>query len=75
MSEIPDSKNIKLDEKYKIGEAVQASILKIDVNQKKISLSIKDYDKAVEREEMAKYIGQDNAPAKTSFGSLINNKT
>lgn len=75
LSEIPDSKNIKLDEKYKIGEAVQASILKIDVNQKKISLSIKDYDKAVEREEMAKYIGQDNAPAKTSFGSLINNKT
>lgn len=56
ISEIPDGRNIKLEDLYKVGESVRTVVVKIEPNNKKISLSIKDFDKAVEREEMAKYI-------------------
>jgi small subunit ribosomal protein S1 len=72
VSQIPDGKNLKLEEIYKVGETIKTVLLKIEPEQKKISLSIKDFDKAVEKEEMARYIKQDDSPSSESMGSFIN---
>lgn len=72
ISEIPDGRNIKLEDLYKVGDSVRTVVVKIEPNNKKISLSIKDFDKAVEREEMAKYTKEDNQPSRESIGSFMN---
>ncbi|MCB1189343.1 MAG: 30S ribosomal protein S1 [Leptospiraceae bacterium] len=74
VSQIPESKDIKLEEIYRVGEPIKAVILKIESELKKISLSIKDYDRVREREEMAKYIKSDDSPSSESLSSLINSK-
>ena len=71
VSQIPESKTQKLEELYKVGDIIKAVILKIDPDNKKISLSVKDFDKAMEKEEISKYIKTDT-PSSESFGSFIN---
>ncbi|MBK8395191.1 MAG: 30S ribosomal protein S1 [Leptospiraceae bacterium] len=71
VSQIPESKTQKLEELYKVGDIIKAVILKIDPDNKKISLSVKDFDKAMEKEEISKYIKSDT-PSSESFGSFIN---
>ncbi|MCB1179468.1 MAG: 30S ribosomal protein S1 [Leptospiraceae bacterium] len=72
ISQIPNGKDIKLEETYKVGDDIKAVLLKIEPENKKISLSIKDFDKAIEKEEMARYIKQDDSPSSESIGSFIN---
>ncbi len=72
VSQIPDGKNIKLEEIYKSGETIKAVVLKIEPDSKKISLSIKDFDKALEKEEMSRYLKQDDSPSHGTLGSFIN---
>ncbi len=72
ISEIPDGRNANLEELFKVGETIKTVVVKIEPNNKKISLSIKDFDKAVEREEMAKYIKEDGSPSRESIGSFMN---
>lgn len=72
ISQIPDSKNVKLEEMYAVGDSVNAVILKIESELKKISLSVKDYDRVKEREEMAKYIKSDDSPSSESLSSILN---
>ena len=72
VSQIPDGKNIKLEEIYKAGEVIKAVVLKIEPDSKKISLSIKDFDKALEKEEMSRYLKQDDSPSHGTLGSFIN---
>ena len=72
VSQIPDGKNLKLDDIYRVGEQIKAVVLKIEPDAKKISLSIKDFDKALEKEEMARYIKQDDSPSSGSLGSFMN---
>ncbi|MCE9500321.1 MAG: 30S ribosomal protein S1 [Leptospira sp.] len=71
VSQIPDSKTIKLEDVYKPGDILKAVILKIEAETKKISLSIKDFDRAVEREEMSRYMKSD-VPSSESMGSFFN---
>jgi len=72
VSQIPDGKNIKLEDVYRAGETIKAVVLKIEPDTKKISLSIKDFDKALEKEEMSRYLKQDDSPSHGSLGSFIN---
>lgn len=72
VSQIPDGKNLKLDDIYRVGDQIKAVVLKIEPDAKKISLSIKDFDKALEKEEMARYIKQDDSPSSGSLGSFMN---
>ena len=71
VSQLPEGRDSNLEENYPIGEEVKAVILKIEPKTKKISLSIKDFDKALEREEMARYIKSDSTPSSGSLGSFI----
>ncbi|MGJ4747551.1 30S ribosomal protein S1 [Leptospira sp. SA-E8] len=72
ISEIPGGKDTNLAESYKPGDIVKCAVVKIDSKNKKISLSIKDFDKALEREEMAKYLKTSDTPSRESLGSFIN---
>lgn len=74
ISEIPPEKSQNLEDYYPVGTEVRTAVLKIDSNSKKISLSIKDHEKAVEREEMAKYIKDDGEVSRESLGAFINLK-
>lgn len=74
ISEIPGERSQSLEEIFPVGSTVRTAVLKIDANSKKISLSIKDHEKAVEREEMAKYIKEDNEVSRESIGAFINRK-
>lgn len=74
ISEVPQDKSQNLEDYFPVGTEVRTAVLKIDSNTKKISLSIKDHDKAVEREEMAKYIKEDDEVSRESIGSFINLK-
>ncbi|WCL48718.1 30S ribosomal protein S1 [Leptospira sp. GIMC2001] len=74
ISEVPPDTTQNLEEHFPIGSSVRTAVLKIDTNAKKISLSIKDHEKAVEREEMAKYIKEDNEVSRESLGSFMNLK-
>lgn len=72
VSQIPDGKNIKLEEHYKVGDTLKAIVMKIESDQKKISLSIKDLEKALEKEELSRYIKKDDSPSSESMASFIN---
>lgn len=72
VSEIPKQKVENLAESFKVGDIVKTVILKIDVPTKKISLSVKDYERSMEKAEMAKYMKSDNHPSTSTIGDLIN---
>ena len=53
-------------EKFKVGDKVKAVITEINSKKKKLSLSLKEYKKSVQREEISKYIqAEDDAPMAT----------
>ncbi|EKP04746.1 putative ribosomal protein S1 [Leptospira kirschneri str. 2008720114] len=72
ISEVPNGKEVNLAELYKSDEIVKTAVIKVDVKNKKISLSIKDFDKALEREEMSKYLKTSDTPSRESLGSFLN---
>ncbi len=53
-------------EKYNIGDKVKALVTEINPKKKKLSLSIREYKKTLQREEISKYIqNEDDAPMAT----------
>lgn len=66
---ISDKFNEELDaemEKYNVGDKVKTVITEINPRKKKLSLSIKEYKKSIQREEISKYIqSEDDTPMAT----------
>ena len=54
---------------FKIGQKITAKISKVDTTEAKLSLSIKEYDKGVKKETVAKYIK--TAEQKVTFGDVL----
>lgn len=75
ISRIPHKDGQKLDELYKKGDTLQAALLKIDTDEKKIALSIKDVEKRKEREIISSYMKQDDAPSTSSLGAFFKKDT
>lgn len=73
-SEIPENAQANLKESYPIGSTVKVAVLRIDPSSKKISLSIKGYEKAQEKMEISKYIKKEGEISKESLGAFINIK-
>lgn len=60
----------QMKEKYQVGQEVGAVVLRIEPARKKISLSVKDYNRAQEKQQIKQYLG-DGTPAKyNAFGDL-----
>ncbi len=60
--------------KYKVGDKVQAVVIEIQPLKQKLSLSLKDFAKRVQREEMDKYIHDDSREDTVSLGDIIKDR-
>lgn len=74
MSELSRSRIDDANSSFKIGDKVNAVVLDVDVDKKKISLSIKGYDILTEKEEMSKIIGKNSISNTASIADLLKNK-
>jgi len=70
ISQIADEKTDKIPDKYKPGEEVSAVVLEIDSRARKISLSIKDFERASEMHKVKEYLDTQEK-AKGNLGELI----
>jgi small subunit ribosomal protein S1 len=60
--------------KYKVGDSVQAVVTECSPSKQKLSLSLRDYVKRVQREEMDKYIHDESKQDTVSLGDMLKNK-
>ena len=70
ISEVSTSKIENLKDYYKIGDEVEAVVLGIDVKRKRLSLSIKEYSKIADKEEMKKILS-DTSSKTVTLGDFI----
>ena len=61
--------------RYKVGEKVKAVVIEASASKQKLSLSIKDYVKKLQQEEMVKYIHDDSAGETVVLSEFIRDKT
>ena len=77
ISKLSNKKVDKVEEVVKVGDSVNVKLLNIDMNSSKISLSIKDYNKDVEKELVNQYKSEDKGTFRLGDMidlSSINNK-
>jgi small subunit ribosomal protein S1 len=60
--------------KYKVGDTVQAVVMECSPSKQKLSLSLRDYVKRVQREEMDKYIHDESKEDTVSLGDMLKDK-
>ncbi len=60
--------------KYKVGDSVQAVVTECSPSKQKLSLSLRDYVKRVQREEMDKYIHDESKQDTVSLGDMLKDK-
>ncbi len=70
ISEVSKNRIENINEHLKVGDKVNAIVLNVDVNKKKLSLSIKHFEMMSEKEELAKIMGSDISKTAT-IGELI----
>ena len=71
ISEVSRNRIEKIDEHFKVGDTVEAVVLDVDVEKKRLSLSIKHYEIMSEKEEVTKILKQ-TSPNKVTLGDMIN---
>lgn len=64
----------EIQKKYAEGGTLQAAVLRIEQNNRKLILSEREALKAEERSDYEKFIKKDSSPQSTSLGSLLKNK-
>ncbi len=70
ISEVSQNRIEKLDDQFKVGDKVNAVVLGIDVDKKRLSLSIKNYDAVVEKEHLDKILN-DTSSKKVTLGDFL----
>ncbi|MDY6932650.1 MAG: S1 RNA-binding domain-containing protein [Spirochaetota bacterium] len=73
ISEVSHRRVDNLAEQYKISQQVSAIILGIDVEKKRLSLSIKEYNQIMEEDEVNKILS-DTSPKRVTIGDIIKMK-
>ncbi len=71
ISEVSRKRVENLEEHYKVGDAVTAVVLDVDVEKKRLSLSIKSFESASEKEELEK-IMKGTRPSTVTLGDFVN---
>ncbi len=71
ISEVSRNRIEKLDEYFKTGDPVEAVVLDVDVDKRRLSLSIKHYEIMSEKEEVTKILRQ-TSPNRVTLGDMIN---
>jgi small subunit ribosomal protein S1 len=70
ISEVSHKRIENLAEKFKVGDEVHVEVLGIDVDRKRLSLSMKKYDAAQEKEELDKLL-HNNSSKTVTIGDFI----
>ncbi len=71
ISEVSRNRIEKLDEYFKVGDSVEAVVLDVDVEKKRLSLSIKHYEIMSEKDEVSKILRK-TSPNRVTLGDMIN---
>lgn len=69
--ELPSRGDKKLEEVYNPGDSIQAVLVKIDADAKKISLSVNAFEKKSEKDLINQYIKRDDSPSTSSLGAFF----
>ncbi len=73
VSEASRRKVEDLNELFKVGDTVNVVVLGVDVEKRRLSLSIKHYDMMTEKEELNRIL-QSSSPSKVTIGDIMKNK-
>lgn len=73
VSEASRRKVEDLNELFKVGDTVNVVVLGVDVEKRRLSLSIKHYDMMTEKEELNRIL-QSSSPSKVTLGDIMKNK-
>ena len=57
---------------FKVGEVVEAEVLHVDPQERKVGLSVRALKKSEERQEMEKYLKKEKEAGKFSFDTILN---
>ena len=60
--------------KYKVGDSIQAVVTEVSPAKQKLSLSLRDYVKRVQREELDKYIHDESKQDTVTLGDMLKDK-
>jgi small subunit ribosomal protein S1 len=61
--------------KYKVGDKIKAIVLEVQADKQKLAFSIRDYQKKVQREEISRYMAEEETGGSTvTLGDLIKSK-
>lgn len=71
ISEVSRNRIENLSEYFKIGDKIDAVVLDVDVDKKRLSLSVKHFEIMSEKEEVNKILKQ-TSPNRVTLGDLIN---
>ncbi len=73
ISEVSRKRIEDLEEHYSLGEEVSVMVIGVDVEKKRLSLSIKQHDIVSEKKELEKIL-KDTKPGRVTIGDMINFK-
>ncbi len=59
---------------YKVGDEIEAEVINLDPNERKIGLSVKALRKSEERQEMENYLKREKEGGRFSFEKLLNDE-
>jgi small subunit ribosomal protein S1 len=59
---------------YKVGDKIKAVVTEINPRAQRLSLSIREYQKGIQREELSKYIHDEEEESTVTLGDLLKNK-
>ncbi len=73
-SQITDNRDESADvvmEKFNVGDSITAAILEVSPEKQKMSLSLKDYMRKKEKEEISRFIHEDDGSSGFTLGDMI----
>jgi len=73
-SQLCDSRYASPDEeikKFKVGDTVKAAVLEIQIGRQKLTLSMREMQRQLERTDIAKYMDEEDGKTTMSFGDLL----
>lgn len=73
ISEVSRKKIERIEEKFGVGDHVDAVVLGVDVERRRLSLSMKHYEIMTEKEELSRVLSS-NSPARMTIGDIIKMK-
>jgi len=61
--------------KYKVGDKLKAIVLEVQSDKQKVAFSLKDYQKKVQRDEISRYMTEEESSDSTyTLGAILKSK-